>query len=587
MYPLFLALLFFLGLSYLFYAGPKQRRIASQIEERIIGLSISLASPPPNSVSSRDVAIVGLRFDPGQQDASLARYRDAISKLLSAKAKTIYVNWQPLLHRHEEDYAQLLQLHFLAKRRGQAIYWVILPKLAKYLPATFREHAHILAADPCQWGLQITCVYNPRWNEWIIQHLGTRLAAPPLAELSKTAVISSNLPRALQAYLLFLAPASTLRSYSLEELGDRPSSLNASHYFVGPSDSVHLSEMSALKTLEGSQTPKQVFWARYAAMVMRGDWVRVVPSQLTNILVLLVTLATVFGLVYWGALSALGISVVLYLLTPLINAWSIRYLGWYLPVFNIMYAGVSTLLLATFAMLAIEAFRFWRLRLKERMEEEMVAVKGNFISLISHNLNTPVAKMQGMLVALEHFAVDAALKHDVNVSQLLLTKIQLAIRAVLVTTALEDGQINREAVTILSLLSDVEQSLKTPLKRLGCSFSVHALGHEDLDIPFRIDKRALVTAIFALIAVLCEESQAQKMQTTLSLAEDSSPSRLLVRIDTDQDIAKLGEALGQEIGPLLRRVSQSLLQALAGSYDGKLTVHERRLELVLHLQAER
>lgn len=592
MYPIFLALIFFAGLSYLFYTGQKHRRIASSIEERAIKLSLSLAKPLQKSKKApKNITIITYKPIDHQSsgalkpDASAKDYVRLITKLLNKKAQAIFVSWHPLMHRDEMNYKSLIKLQQKAKKNYQKIYWGIHPNLINHLPLEFQEKAKILEADPCQTGLQIICIYNPRWKHWVMQKVFQTFSNKSYLQLEQENLISHNLPRLYTSYLLNLKSTKELTNYSFKEVFEEKANLEGKYYFIGPDTSTtgiarnHESRM--VNTLVKQFTPLHEYWAQHAHMIQEKSLIKIASQKATVIATFFCVIFAIFTLIWKGAISSLGIFIVVCFLAPFINALSIQYLKFYVPIFDIVYAGVSTFFLASFSKLSIESFHLWRLKIQQRVDQEIVDAKGNFISLISHNLNTPVAKMQGMLSAIEMFTKDHNFRKDLQKSQTILTKIQLAIRFVLVTTALEEEQINPEAVTIKSIINEINQEVAPLIKKLGYKFSIECLSSEDLLIPVRIDKRALKSGLLALLVLLEEKLRLQIFKTHLFLDSTSEKSHIILRVETNSDVDDFKIESNHTDGTLLKKVSSVLLQSLSENYGSKLTLFSRRIELSL------
>src|SRR5690606_15763066 len=114
-----------------------------------------------------------------------------------------------------------------------------------------------------------------------------------------------------------------------------------------------------------------------------------------------------------SAPAALGTFLMVSTSAPLLNALLMATVGVFVPVFDVIFAGLSSVVFLAFAKLSLESLRTRRFRLQRQIDSDVADVKGNFISLVSHNLNTPVAKMQGMLDLLNQLPIEPALKDAV------------------------------------------------------------------------------------------------------------------------------------------------------------------------------
>lgn len=604
LYPLLLAFLIFSGLTYLFYTGQKHRRISAKIEDRLIHLSLWLANPRPVK-NHHLIATVSLReedlpfhesFRYGEYtDASPATYQLLIDKLLDLGAETIFINWQPQPEK-SEGYAGLIPVLGKARRLSRDVLWGVHPKFIKDLPPEFQQEALVLEADPCQMSTQILCVYNENWTHWIMQAIPIFLWKKKAENWGRRLVISDNLPRLFPSYILYYNDPKEIQDYSFHEILTRQETLSVKTIFVGNlliqgrkgmSQAADVGRVqtildeSSLPPRTGG-TPLHTFWAQHAQLFLDDDLVAIIPYHLSFLIACIVALLTIMILFLWGPLPSLGFFLAFASLAPLVNTLMLNLYRIYLPIFDSLYAGISASFLATFAKLSAESFYHWRLRIRQRSDKDVIDAKGNFISLLSHNLNTPIAKMQGMLSAIEHLAPSPTILKDLHQAQTLVATIQLSVRFVLVTTFLEDKNLNPEACCLVALEREFREMMENPLVRLGFRFTLQTVEDDLSQVPLRFDKRALTSGLAACITLLAEDDQ-QKLTVELATIEEK------------EDLVLSFQFLGPSIGPkkidekmkqgetlnLLAHVSATLIHSLLKVYRGRFEPHPQGITLFL------
>jgi signal transduction histidine kinase len=248
-------------------------------------------------------------------------------------------------------------------------------------------------------------------------------------------------------------------------------------------------------------TPLHEFWAQLASMFQRQSVVKVISIEAVTIFAALFCLL-VFGLMLFCEMDiSLGVLLASALFLPTLNGLAIELFNVYLPVFPLLYFGFWTLVLSSFVKV------FHHQQLQNVLEQRNVAqdnlnhLKANFISLVSHNLKTPIAKLQGLVDIILAMPITGPMKSDFASAQKIVEKLDLSAKAILVTTALEEGEVDNTQITLSSLLQDVDENLGRTLKKLGIE-GRFLTKYQYEDHPFR-SVRINVKALSCYITGLC------------------------------------------------------------------------------------
>ena len=527
-YPFILSASLFSGLTYLIYHGEKHRSISGKVELNFIEFSLRAASPRP-IVNSHEVVTVTLKdFDlkylehyshRGYRDVTISEYARLISNLLKHGANYIVISW---IHGQKdipyERYLPLLNV-LKEKPKDRKIVFAVQPFVKDYIPKELGIYAEVMEADPCQRGIQTVCIYQAHWEDWVIQEI-VRDVWSARSEQREKQVISQNLPRIFPSYLLYFNNVYEFQDFSYTELNDiwfPEDYFRDKKIFLGNGliqsrlgDYVALGRVGTTLTRKDKDppsivgTPYHKYWAQIAQLFIDDALITVIPSWLSFSIAIIFAIIITLCLAYLGGPASLAAYLCVAILAPLFNALLIRFFHLYIPIFDTIFAGLSTFIIVTFAKLSLESFRHWQLHIRQKENEEIADIKGNFISLVSHNLNTPVAKMQGILDILLKLPLDKAIGLDLDRSSRLVARIQLSIRAVLVATAIEDGKLNHEPMTLDAIMREFKSLMFSPLKRLGFTIDINLDSDvEELSqFPLRFDKRSLVGTIGSLIVLL-------------------------------------------------------------------------------------
>lgn len=570
-YPIAVAAILFASLTYIVYAGQRSSRLALMAEQEILEFSLERAAPRPAVkpgvltvlVDPSDVRRFGRAPYGAAPEVSAAVYARAIEALATAGAKTIFVRWDAFAHQTDEVY-YLPLTHALEKIRGHSEVFLVAPtSKVDAVPEPVAKLAKVLDDFACHEPerLQSNCPYQANWDSWVLTVLLQRAlpgAMPPMPKLDDDDAgergplapwLTMKLPSFPPSYILNLSPPQSLRRMTLGSLLDGdPIPAGTRFAFVGPDQSHTLSgvvpspldrfvrtvfdEKSVDVNIAG--TPLTVFWAQLAQMIVDDALVRI-PSETTVVVVTAaLCLLIIVVMVLFGGAPASGMFVVYVALGPFVNGWTLSKLDIYLPLFDSYYFGLFTFIFAGFGRLSITAFQRWRLEEERRMHAHTADLKGNFISLLSHNLNTPVAKMQGMLALLSQHPGEAPWKGDVRHAESHVAQLELAIRGVLIASALEEGSTAETSRNALFIVDDLRRGMTGSLRRLGVTVvlgEAAAENEDELLLPLGFDLRALQAATASLSALYREGAQSAaqvRVEVDFFVSTDAAGSWLTV-----------------------------------------------------------
>jgi hypothetical protein len=473
--PLILSLLFFAGLTYLFYNGQRHRRIASHFEEQLLHLSLLAAGPRPYLPPPLPVAV--WHIEPHEEPLVV------MAKALQQKPQSLYISLQPSEDDNAALYDSYLTFATRAHNAGTAVYWGVPPDWIAKLPKRFYEEANVFEADPCEdWQEpQLLCHYNDRWSRWLMQKLAFTFLHRSFLPLKNDNIISLHTPHLYPSYVLDLSLKSSLPGRE---------SMQPYAIFMGwrPSRSEDL-----LRTAHEEGLTLHEFWALSAEWLQQKSMVHLAPplfvmGLLGAIMILMLFLMMTAGL-WVGFFGACLLSIAF----PLINAFLLRYYQWYIPSFDVLYVTGVTVLLIAFGKLSLESFHDWKLQTKKIYAAETLQSKSNFVALISHNLNTPIAKMLGMLTPFENLTEKLP---GVPTKEVLyeLSYIHLTVRHTLTRMAMENQEYRGESVRLSAWVQELEMNILPVLRRLNINIRIDFID----DMMVTIDKRWVASYITSL-----------------------------------------------------------------------------------------
>lgn len=553
-YPITLILFLFGSLTYIIYVGEPQYRLSKIAEKRLLINSLKLAGNKPIknpgkvlivSASPFEVNTLGRAPSGSIPDVNAGAYARVLQKLLAAGTRSIFVNWDTEAHLFDEIYMMPLTETLRPYGKSNRIFFGMNPDHMELMPIDFAKVANFLDSGPCDEVIefQVECVYNKKWDDWVVQAILNELGESGRKESETPPWISLELSSSSPRYILNLSRPETIDSMTFSELlAAGPETLTSYQVaFIGV-DYRHVLSPAANHTFPlmvrtvydpertapiFSGTPSHEFWAQIAQMYIDRDMISVPSSTLIRIVTVSFCLLILIVMIFFGDLHALGMFVAFVILAPIVNASSLRMLQLYIPMFDCYFFGVTILISTGMLRLSWSSWQRWQLATRRRYHSKFMDLKSNFISLFSHNLNTPVAKMQGMLGILKT-SLASSTEDSLRLAQEADTYVGLleyTIRGVLVGSALEEQSLNEAARPLRNLYVDVLESNASSLRRLGVNITpklLHALDDDALLTPIVVDVRALSATLSSVAALFRSPSQTAAVAITMRLLEDDT-----------------------------------------------------------------
>jgi signal transduction histidine kinase len=613
-YPLALGLLLFSALSFVVYAGQRQWRLSLQGEKKLLEFSLLQAS---RGSAPRQHQILVVSADPAQlaanrlivpnaaPDAPVAVYAAVIERLAAAGVPLLFVRWD--LHNHQGDEAgyEVLGRVLAAYRAVTQVYFVLPSEQGERLPVGLLQNAAWLDSAACGEAseVQSLCSYLPEYRQWAVQRVAEVFARTAVAPATP-GWVSDQLPNAFPSYILQLRPmhktaqqsfSSVLRATAVELAGWRSAFIGVGQAPVavtssGAGDLVATLYDRFTGAVATTGTPLHEFLAMVAQMFSLSGEVRVPPAAFSMVMTVLVCLALVAVTVLYDVFVGLAVLLGFGLCAPLANAALLRYAKVYIPLFDSYYFGLSALIVAGLVQLSLLSLQRWRLEALRRIHTRRADLKGNFISLLTHNLNTPVAKMQGMLTLLtKQAASDNWLPAAVQ-AEALVTQLEFAIRSVLIAAALEEGAVHLTARHARALMDELMVSSLASLRRLGVRLTQQKItseGDGQEFLPLLLDARAVNAAISGVAALFHAPGALVQLSVGMDVglavdADNEAPQLQVVLTSTSHWISPEAAAILTATAPLqLRSLSDGLFfpAVLAGLAQLTAATFRGRIEL--------
>ncbi len=509
-YPLSFVVLVLMGTVWVFYGnftmeltGNSQKSTFQKLD--LLEFELALAGERSNltesvvafSLTDSDLKHFELKRSGAVQNISLADHLKIAKKILKSDPQHIYLHWFFPTDPTPMEIRDILTTFPEKSKLSIISSFDRAEVLKKVFPGIFE----VLVADFCNGKSRTVCPFNPNWNYLAIQKL-----AETYGDVSNRS-LSNLLPNANPSYIFTPLKRGSIPLYSYGDLNSIPADklrnkivflgtdlLQGSSGMTAPEDIARLPSLydSQSKPLRANGTPIHEFLALSVENILSHGWISVVRSEVA----LSITYAVPLLLLLFLFNFSIAFATTFFLSSACIivfgNIISIKHFHLYFPDYNCIFLSVLCLTGGGFVKYALEYSRYKAAQNKEKFLLNKVDIKYNFISLISHNLNTPVAKIKVLCERiLKNNPRDPKPFLDISYY---LADMQMAIRAILSSTRLEEGHIANEAIPSDRIEDDLRFDVKALLKRRYLDF------HYELEIlsPLVDDRKLIVTLASSL-----------------------------------------------------------------------------------------
>jgi signal transduction histidine kinase len=254
--------------------------------------------------------------------------------------------------------------------------------------------------------------------------------------------------------------------------------------------------------------PNWIYLLMLALLIGGSIWVLLTYPQSVALVIL------VLSSVIWSAASA----------------WSFDTLHFWVPVVSPLLQMMITYIAFLSYQLAVNESRAWRLEQERKYNFEIEQLKNNFVSMMSHDLKTPIAKIQAICDRLLASRPEGELAHDLKSLRRSSDDLHRYIQSILKVTKIEakDFTITREVTDInddiekvISRLAPLAQELKIALSTdLEPMFSIEADPNLIQEVIHNLVENALkYTPIGGRVKVSSQE----KDDNVVVVVEDTGP----------------------------------------------------------------
>ena len=617
--PVLLGLFLWVALTFILYSGTPSGSLAGRAEGFLI--ERTLKATEWGLEDQGDIVVLTIKeVEEEEASASSSSSASPFSQVQKTYAKVmervlkdepLFMMVDPLSSPYFADDERFIKkLTSLRLSGAEKVSFLYHPTLEQYLAFRLSSHFTMRQFDSCGEGVAGACALGTEKITAIEQlasyYWGEGFEGAPKFH------ISENLPYQGPHFLLHLPSLSSIKQISAKDVMKKPPGFfKGKRVFLG-SDLMALEGGATKRVTEAHSAlkedgiPYHVFLAQVAHMFAMQKTIGVPPALVTWTLLFLLC-ALIFALLWRiGALAALGIFLIYSMLYPFANDFGVMLFHVYIPMFDFVFGGFLTFLISSYGLLSLRAFNRWRLDAREKSLLEVSELRKNFISLVSHDLNTPLAKMVGLMDILWVDPLVKPILPELTPLRRDMARLQLCMRAVLMSARIEAGSLSQEAISLINLKEDFDDRAAPVVDKLGIFYELKLASEQEESVmtPFHIDSRICCYVIACLLSLFGYE-KGKKIAVLLHFKhlevenEGQNPYQLTIKVESPTNLNKRVKNLlfnphHEDLEPLKEdsfvEVSCArLIQTFKNHYSGSMSFTEsaknQRMTVTLFPQA--
>jgi signal transduction histidine kinase len=336
----------------------------------------------------------------------------------------------------------------------------------------------------------------------------------------------------------------------------------------------------------GFTTPLHVFWAQIAAMQKADRFVAVAGKTLTFVLLASLVAGIFLTIYFFGGELNLAMFTIYSLVIIVADILAVSFFDFYIPPFNIIYAGFLGFVTLGFFSISQSAYVKWRFML---YYQEGAHLKANFISLMSHNLNTSIAKMYGLLPLIQGKTLSDDATSDLGLISNWLGNLEQCIKSVLAASKLEEKILSPQPTTLRLFREEFLKESRGVLRKLGIECQIDLEETEETFLPVGIDHSALRIGLVSFVILVAKSTGGSvvNLYWTLTQDEDRFAFRCVNFTKARQDFDRLSLLLSyvQNMNlfelrdDFLTQISIKIINLLLACHGGALVLPTETAEI--------
>ena len=526
-------LLIWLIIHIMYFGGPRESLVA-RTESEVLRFSLrnSVYSTADSgkqviafSASSTDLKVTKRAPHPALNDAHIMEYAQVLEYVARHNPKWIVMSWLTQAHPMTPEYLEPLTSAIDRLKIHDRVTLALNFFAAGTIDPNFARRYNVVEARDCYHEINLHCSFSPDWS-WMPQQILSRFLPEP------DKYTSTNLPHHLPNIIMNLPDIGSLRQFSFLDARDPVASAipEDSIVFIGNSATqdvmfrdnkevlqrTYVANSTANRSLQADGIPWHMFWASMTAMLLDYKMVEVAPIWFGYLLC-----AIFFVLILWLAFRKIDRTSIIFFVGIVggllsFNLISVPYFQYYLPVTPIFISCFVTLTSSIFLRISMNNYRKSRLLATAQRADEARDLKQNFLQLISHNLNTPIAQLRGLL---ELMAAETPTNTSIGTALLLADFVRITARATLATSAMPTRTPLIQHLNVGDVLGRFLDDESAFLERFGTKVIIGApvdsTSPDEMTRLQQLDVDLLTTTLLFSVLVITAELESSEVSITI------------------------------------------------------------------------
>jgi signal transduction histidine kinase len=459
--PFFFMTILLCFLAFSLFKGQKHRSLIAEVEERWIDASLFLAGQRIPKMENKQI-FLSLGYLPEEE-----KWR-ALEKIYEKKPRFVFLFYIDFFLKNEKKSSSFKSLLERVASKSRTVF-TFDPSRSSFLEKEFRNFKMLfLENNPCELNQQRICTYNKARENWIGDYvLNTFLRAEEFRFLSQ------DFYRIFPSFLVYLAPSQDL--FYLEENGLDAFSLEGKIVFVdfllrkeNKREEEKITHLFSEKSYSRS-----LFWYDFLQQTLDRDFISIMPNSyrfLIWIFALFLVCIFVFVFDFFGLFS---FTLMLLFSILFFNPFFILFFRIYMPVAALSFFLLSLALIGGFLKLSYISYCREIDLLREKENQELKNFRRIVLSIISHNLNTPLAQIQGLLdLVKSELSEEDFFTQDLNILKKSLGESYLNVKLFLTIISIQSNRISKSYLSFKEFLLFFRKESKLCLENIGIKINV-------------------------------------------------------------------------------------------------------------------
>ncbi len=511
--PLLSLLVIIILVTYFIYNEKNKSNLAVEGEINLVGQFLQSS---PKIINYHDIdrfTVLNMHPDNKEQlDASLESYSNVVKEILQHQPELLVIRLMTSIgQKKPADFIKLKNTIDTYNTGNTKIVITYPQGVDKNTPQIYKKTATMLDDDICR---GFYCPYNKTWGDWSIQWFINYFSQPNFQWQS---ILTSDLNKSSPVFFIAVADPNEFYQLDVKEFMSKPKyvareDIQNKFIFIGseltrpgfhPLFSKGARGYQSIFNIKnpesyGNLSAPHLFWAQIAHMSLANNFIKIAHKSISWIYIILCLLILLFSLRKSTITGFLNTGVLFLLVWLIITTILFVFYRTYLLSFSVYYILCLSILLGVFTKFSAVLVNNWRLEILHNKSRKTSHLKQNFISLISHNLNTPIAKLISLTELIRSFSKDKKSLIDVEVK---LHEMEKTIKLVLAKHQLEEGLKHKTTY----IFNDALTNTKAYFDRLNelLKYKITTRSSSEFNLPLKCDLKILQLCLLAYIESHC------------------------------------------------------------------------------------